>query len=281
LSKLDLSIIKENVPSSLVDIEIFDEIDSTNEECKRSLSSKMLSVKIANKQTKGRGRRGKNWSSPSLGNIYMSIAQKNVETDFPLSLSAGVISYDAISSITENEKLGLKWPNDIIFDNKKVGGILVEQEILGKDILSITGIGININLQDKEAWWGDLSGLGVEIKREEIINKIILGFLNFKNDNTVIKNKIQIDCYDIEPKKEFIIKKDTIQEPPNYNNTFIITNPPYLARNKSKNKELFDKYDVNDLYKCFIGNIIWPENISDSLTHKFNVYAKIRGLKDS
>ena len=37
----------------------------------------------------------------------------------------------------------------------------------------------------------------------------------------------------------------------------------------------------NDLYKCFIGNIIWPENISDSLTHKFNVYAKKRGLKDS
>ena len=119
MSKLDLSIIKKNVPSNLVDIEIFDEIDSTNEECKRSLSSKMLSVKIANKQTKGRGRRGKNWSSPSLGNIYMSIAQKNVETDFPLSLSAGVISYDAISSITENEKLGLKGPNDIIFDNKK------------------------------------------------------------------------------------------------------------------------------------------------------------------
>ena len=187
MSKLDLSIIKKNVPSNLVDIDIFDEIDSTNEECKRSLSSKMLSVKIANRQTKGRGRRGKNWSSPSLGNIYMSIAQKNVETDFPLSLSAGVISYDAISSITQNDKLGLKWPNDIIFDNKKVGGILVEQEILGKDILSITGIGININLQDKEAWWGDLSELGVEIKREVIINKIILGFLNFKNDNAVMK----------------------------------------------------------------------------------------------
>jgi len=212
LSKLDLSIIKKNVPSNLVDIEIFDEIDSTNEECKRSLSSKMLSVKIANKQTKGRGRRGKNWSSPSLGNIYMSIAQKNVETDFPLSLSAGVISYDAISSITENEKLGLKWPNDIIFDNKKVGGILVEQEILGKDILSITGIGININLQDKEAWWGDLSELGIKIKREEIINKIILGFLNFKNDNTVIKNKWESSCMHLQKKIKIIQDGNIIDE---------------------------------------------------------------------
>jgi BirA family biotin operon repressor/biotin-[acetyl-CoA-carboxylase] ligase len=212
LSKLDLSIIRKNVPSNLVDIDIFDEIDSTNEECKRSLSSKMLSVKIANRQTKGRGRRGKNWSSPSLGNIYMSIAQKNVETDFPLSLSAGVISYDAISSITQNDKLGLKWPNDIIFDNKKVGGILVEQEILGKDILSITGIGININLQDKEAWWGDLSELGVEIKREAIINKIILGFLNFKNDNAVMKKKWESACMHLQKKIKIIQDGHIIDE---------------------------------------------------------------------
>ena len=200
MSKLDLRIIKKNIPLNLVDIEIFDEIDSTNEECKRSLSSKMLSVKIANKQTKGRGRRGKNWSSPSIGNIYMSIAQKNVETDFPLSLSAGVISFDAISSIKGNDRLGLKWPNDIIFNSKKVGGILVEQEILGKDILSITGIGININLQDKEAWWGDLSELDVEIKREEIINKIILGFLNYKNDSALLKDKWESYCMHLQKK---------------------------------------------------------------------------------
>ena len=108
MSKLDLSIIKKNIPLDEVDIEIFDEIDSTNEECKRSISNKILSVKIANKQTKGRGRRGKNWSSPNTGNIYMSIAIKNFETDFPLSLSAGVISYEAIRSISKNDQLGIE-----------------------------------------------------------------------------------------------------------------------------------------------------------------------------
>ena len=65
-------------------------------------------------------------------------------------------------------------------------------------------------------------------------------------------NKYKLECYDIDPKKDFIIKKDTLLNPPNYNNSFIITNPPYLARNKSSNKNYFDKYDVNDLYKCFI-----------------------------
>jgi hypothetical protein len=65
-----------------------------------------------------------------------------------------------------------------------------------------------------------------------------------------------IECYDIEPKNDFTIKKDTICFPPDYNNKFIITNPPYLARNKSKNKLVFDKYEVNDLYKCLIKEVL-------------------------
>lgn len=64
-----------------------------------------------------------------------------------------------------------------------------------------------------------------------------------------------IECYDIDPKKKYIIKKDTIASPPCYKNKYIITNPPYLARNKSKDKTLFNKYNVNDLYKCVIKDI--------------------------
>jgi hypothetical protein len=44
--------------------------------------------------------------------------------------------------------------------------------------------------------------------------------------------KYNIECYDIEPKKDFIVKRDTINNPPCYNNKYLITNPPYLARNK-------------------------------------------------
>ena len=81
--------------------------------------------------------------------------------------------------------------------------------------------------------------------------------LNFVNKNKIqeIKNYI-IELYDIDPKHNNIKKQDTIKDPPAYSNKFIITNPPYLARNKSKDKKLFDKYDVNDLYKCFIMELI-------------------------
>jgi len=64
--------------------------------------------------------------------------------------------------------------------------------------------------------------------------------------------KGEIKSYDIEPKEEKIVQRDTLKNPPDYKGNFVITNPPYLARNKSSNKDIYDKYSVNDLYKCFI-----------------------------
>jgi len=74
--------------------------------------------------------------------------------------------------------------------------------------------------------------------------------------NFLEKDKYNIKCYDIDPKQDYIIKQDTLINPPNLNNAFVITNPPYLARNKCNDKTLFDKYDTNDLYKCFIQILI-------------------------
>ena len=70
------------------------------------------------------------------------------------------------------------------------------------------------------------------------------------------KEKYNIELYDIDPKYKNTIKKDTLKNPPVYKNKFVLTNPPYLARNKNKNKELYDLYNTNDLYKCFIINLI-------------------------
>jgi hypothetical protein len=66
---------------------------------------------------------------------------------------------------------------------------------------------------------------------------------------------LPIEAYDIEPKKEGIVQRDTLICPPDYSNSWILTNPPYLARNKCENKTVFDKYNTNDLYKCFITSI--------------------------
>jgi hypothetical protein len=74
-----------------------------------------------------------------------------------------------------------------------------------------------------------------------------------------------IECYDIDPKEESsfenkekikIEQRDTFKNPPVYNQKFIMTNPPFLALNKTFDKDIFLKYKKDDLYKCFIEQII-------------------------
>ena len=65
-----------------------------------------------------------------------------------------------------------------------------------------------------------------------------------------------VKMYDIKPDVSNVIERDTLLNPLNFDNKYVITNPPYLARNKSKNKEVYDKYNVDDLYKASIITII-------------------------
>jgi hypothetical protein len=69
-----------------------------------------------------------------------------------------------------------------------------------------------------------------------------------------------IEAFDIEPKGTDIQKRDTLLNPPNYENAWILTNPPYLARNKSATKDIYDLYETNDLYKCFISSVVKQNN---------------------
>lgn len=90
------------------------------------------------------------------------------------------------------------------------------------------------------------------------------------------RKDIKIECYDIEPKKDYIIKRDTLLNPPVYKNKFIITNPPFLARNKSKNKEIFEKYKQNDLFKCLIAELINNNCEGGILILPLNFWSSIR-----
>lgn len=72
---------------------------------------------------------------------------------------------------------------------------------------------------------------------------------HFKSESPVI-------CYDIDPKHPDIQQRDSLLNPPDYTNKFVITNPPFLARNKSDSKGVFDKYGQNDLFKCFLETIL-------------------------
>ena len=91
-----------------------------------------------------------------------------------------------------------------------------------------------------------------------------------------INKKYSIEKYDIDPKIHGAVKRDTIATPPDYNNKFIITNPPYLARNKSSDKNLFDLYNTNDLYKCFMIELTRQNPIGGILIIPLNFWSSIR-----
>lgn len=111
----------------------------------------------------------------------------------------------------------------------------------------------------------------------ENITKIIEPFagncdlINFLGDKEYL-----VECYDIEPKKPSINKRDSLMNPPIYKDKFLITNPPYLARNKSQNKGIFDKYNMNDLYKCHIKTICDDTPLGGILIIPLNFWSSIR-----
>lgn len=96
--------------------------------------------------------------------------------------------------------------------------------------------------------------------------------------NFVDKNYYNVESYDIDPKKDYIEERDTLLNPPEYKDKFVITNPPFLARNKCKDKTLFDKYGVNDLYKCFIKVLVNNKCLGGIIILPLNFWCSIRKM---
>ena len=180
--KLNKDKILKNLSLDKLKLDIYKEIDSTNEEAKRIKITQDFHIIISEKQTKGKGRLGKKWSSPNSGNIYMTICTENDLSISPISLVTALICKKAINKIAKQELIMLKWPNDILLNNKKVGGILVETEIYEEKTRTIIGIGINMSIKKEESWWGDLSKFNIETKRNELINKILSDFIKISDN---------------------------------------------------------------------------------------------------
>ncbi|MEN2986665.1 MAG: biotin--[acetyl-CoA-carboxylase] ligase [Thermodesulfovibrionaceae bacterium] len=137
------------------EIVILEEVESTNTVANELLKIGYPSgtVVIANKQLKGRGRLGRVWISPANKNIYLSIG---IKPNFPpkyatlLTLTSTVACTLALRRFTDIP-VTIKWPNDMLINNKKVGGILTEMRTEAERIKSaVVGIGINVNMDETD-----------------------------------------------------------------------------------------------------------------------------------
>ncbi|HMJ51997.1 MAG TPA: biotin--[acetyl-CoA-carboxylase] ligase [Polyangiaceae bacterium] len=123
---------------------------STNDDAKRAARAGAPegAAFVADAQSGGRGRLGRTWFSPSGENLYASFVLRPAfdPKRIPLvTLTAGLAVVDVVAPLVPNRHVGLKWPNDVFIDGRKVAGILSEAQVLeGIAAWVVIGIGINV-----------------------------------------------------------------------------------------------------------------------------------------
>ena len=129
-----------------------DAIDSTNDFLKdlsrKQVLDNFLTV-VAQTQTKGKGQMGSIWDSESGKNLIMSTLVKDVLKDIDQIFHLNVAVALSVIHVLDTynlPKLSIKWPNDIMSDTKKLGGILIENSFKSDNTIeSVVGIGLNVN----------------------------------------------------------------------------------------------------------------------------------------
>ncbi len=176
---------------------LYDEVDSTNEvalQLGRRRHPGDAAV-IADTQRRGRGRRGRSWFSPPGVNIYMSILTRPCLPPSSLTLMTLASSLAVVAAVEScpgiegalQRGLWLKWPNDICWDGRKLGGILTETACSGGERFFVTGIGLNLNMAEEEippGMRGRVTSLYIEtgrrIERGEMVIGILRAFRGFQ-----------------------------------------------------------------------------------------------------
>ena len=137
---------------------------------------------VAEMQTEGRGRRGRQWVSPFASNVYMSLLWG---LDISIAEMAGLSLVVAIGIAKAMQNMGiknvkLKWPNDIYVNNKKLSGVLLELRGESNSLChAVIGMGVNVNMPETfcdridQAWTDMQTVLNSDVNRNEVVANIL------------------------------------------------------------------------------------------------------------
>lgn len=187
----DFQITKDSIVKS---VHYYDEIDSTNNEAKRvaeNEDTKDGTLFITESQTTGRGRRGRNWASPKGSGIWMTLLLKPQippASASMLTIVSAIAMVEAINKaldeasenaqdavLDKSSVCGIKWPNDIVLNGKKICGILTEMSAEMDYIhFVVIGIGLNANTLEFDESIRDVASsilkeTGIKINRSRLV----------------------------------------------------------------------------------------------------------------
>jgi len=200
------AILSEQNKALISTLEIHDYINSTNSYLVERSQNNAPSgfICFAEHQTAGKGRRGRQWVSPYGSNIYVSIfwrfQQGGIASTAGLSLAMGIAVIRALKQHNIND-VGLKWPNDIYSQGKKLGGILIE--VSGEadgPCAAVIGLGLNLFLPETQAQsitqaWTDLTKITGEnpLLRNKLAGTVLDHILSIINGFEVLGIKAYLD----------------------------------------------------------------------------------------
>lgn len=166
-------------------VRAFRTLDSTNSEAKRRAEEGAPEglVVVAAEQTAGRGRRGRPWHSPPGKGVYLSVILRPpwpVADAGWLAVLGGVAAAQTLKSLGVTD-LCIKWPNDLLVQGKKIGGVLVEPSVReGRIEYAVLGVGLNLaqRAEDFEGlpWGGRATSCaaeGVQVDLDEAIVSLV------------------------------------------------------------------------------------------------------------
>ena len=171
------------------EVYFYEEIDSTNTQAKRLAEEGAVSgtLVVSDCQTKGKGRRGRVWESPKGTALYMTLMirpQIRPERASMLTLVIGLSVVQAIRNVLKVE-VGIKWPNDVVLNKKKLVGILTEMNAQMDYIeYLVLGVGINANTKEFPPEIQDKATslqieLGYPVNRAELVAETMKCFENY------------------------------------------------------------------------------------------------------
>jgi BirA family transcriptional regulator, biotin operon repressor / biotin---[acetyl-CoA-carboxylase] ligase len=191
LELLDAQAIRAALPAgvdaSLATLEVDWTTESTNTELlRRPVPGRGAAVLLAERQTGGRGRRGRQWASPLAAHVYLSLSRSfagGLAQLAGLSLAVGVVVAETLRG-QGFAGVGLKWPNDLQVDGRKLGGLLIEGggEVAGP-VRAVIGLGINVRMPAAfaatiEQPWTDLVTLaGAPVSRNQVVAALLARLL--------------------------------------------------------------------------------------------------------
>ncbi len=178
----------------------FLEIDSTNNYALNLLSKSTPAEGTtisADFQTHGRGQYGREWKSESTKNLLSSIILYPdflpASEQFSLSKAIALAVRNCINSFLPSKEIRIKWPNDIFCNDKKIGGILI-QNLLTRDKINASVIGIGINVNQERFPEGIVATslfqeLGVPVEKREILDIMLV---DIKTEYMLLRQNVQI-----------------------------------------------------------------------------------------